>query len=199
MTVIRRNLASPAMIVACVALLVALGGVSYAAGVLPKNSVGTAQLQKKSVSGAKLKKNAVTAAKVKNGSLLAADFKPGQLPAGPQGSAGPQGQQGAKGDPGTAGAPGATKVVMRETSVSTANGQNGYATASCHPGEVATGGGWNFTSGNINNFHTFGDYPVKSGGALAGAGDRPVGWRVSVWNASGQTNSWRVYVICASP
>jgi hypothetical protein len=193
MTVIRRNLAPPAMIVACVALLVALGGVSYAAAVLPKNSVGTAQLQKQSVSGAKLKNNAVTAAKVKNGSLLAADFKAGQLPAGPQG------QQGAKGDPGTAGAPGATKVVMRETSVTTANGQNGYAIASCQPGEVATGGGWTLNSGNIDNFHTFGDHPVKSGGAPAGAGDRPVGWRVSVWNASGQTNSWRVYVICASP
>jgi hypothetical protein len=112
MTVIRRNLASPAMIVACVALLVALGGVSYAAGVLPKNSVGTAQLQKKSVSGAKLKKNAVTAAKVKNGSLLAADFKPGQLPAGPQGPRGDAGPQGDTGPRGAAGLPGepATKL-----------------------------------------------------------------------------------------
>lgn len=41
MNVIARNLASPAMVVAAVALIVALGGVSYAAAVLPKNSVGT--------------------------------------------------------------------------------------------------------------------------------------------------------------
>ena len=34
------------------------GGVSYAAGVLPKGSVGTAQLKKKAVTGAKLQKNA---------------------------------------------------------------------------------------------------------------------------------------------
>ena len=104
MTVIRRNLASPAMIVACVALIVALGGVSYAAGMLPKNSVGSAQLQKKSVSGAKLKKNAVTAAKVKNGSLLSADFKAGQLPAGqqgPKGDTGPRGIAGLRGESAT--------------------------------------------------------------------------------------------------
>ena len=54
MTSIRRHLGSPAMIVACVSLVVALGGVSYAAGVLPKNSVGPAQLKKSAVTAAKL-------------------------------------------------------------------------------------------------------------------------------------------------
>jgi hypothetical protein len=98
-----RKLPSPAMLVACVALVVALGGVSYAAAVLPKNSVGTAQLKKKAVTAAKLKKDAVTGAKVKNRSLLAADFKAGQLPAGPQGPKGDPGPQGPKGDPGLQG------------------------------------------------------------------------------------------------
>jgi hypothetical protein len=98
--VIRRQLASPAMIVACVSLVVALGGVSYAAGVLPKNSVGAAQLQKNAVGRAKLKADAVTGAKIKDGSLMTADFKAGQLPAGPQG---PAGAQGPKGDAGPAG------------------------------------------------------------------------------------------------
>jgi hypothetical protein len=85
------------MIVACVSLVVALGGVSYAAGALPKNSVGTAQLQKKAVSRAKLKADAVTGAKVKNGSLMAGDFRAGQLPAGPQGPVGPRGPKGGAG------------------------------------------------------------------------------------------------------
>ena len=107
--VIGRNLASPAMIVACVALIVALGGVSYAAAVLPKNSVGTAQLKSKAVSGEKLKRNAVTAAKVKDGSLLAADFGPDQLPAGPQGPKGDKGVPGAKGE---TGAPATTKRTL---------------------------------------------------------------------------------------
>ena len=54
MNVILRRLASPPMVVACVALVVALGGVSYAAGVLPANSVGQKQLKARSVTPAKL-------------------------------------------------------------------------------------------------------------------------------------------------
>jgi hypothetical protein len=99
------------MIVACAALLTALGGVSYAAAVLPKNSVGTAQLQKQAVSGGKLKTSAVTTAKVKNGSLLAADFKASQVPAGPQGPKGDPGPQGPKGDPGPQGEQGISGTV----------------------------------------------------------------------------------------
>ena len=85
---------SPAMVVACAALFVSLGGVGYAAIVLPANSVGTKQL----------KRNAVTSAKVKKHSLLKSDFKRGQLPRGPQGIPGVPGvpgAPGAKGDPGT--------------------------------------------------------------------------------------------------
>jgi hypothetical protein len=48
------------MVVASLALLMSLAGTGYAATVLPRNSVGTAQL----------KNNAVTSAKVANGSLL---------------------------------------------------------------------------------------------------------------------------------
>jgi hypothetical protein len=106
--------------VACVGLVVALGGVSYAAGVLPKNSVGTAQLKKTAVTAAKIKKTAVTAAKikkdavtgakVKNRTLLAADFKAGQLPAGPQGPKGDPGPQGPRGEKGDTGAPGAVRA-----------------------------------------------------------------------------------------
>ena len=81
---------SPAMVVACVALTVALGGTSYAAVNLPRHSVGTAQL----------KRNAVVSAKVKNRSLLALDFKKGQLPAGPPGAKGDKGETGAIGPPG---------------------------------------------------------------------------------------------------
>jgi len=73
MTRILRHRASPAMVVACIALMVALTGTSYAAIRLPKNSVGTKQL----------KKNAVTSAKVQNNTLTGADVneaKLGQVP-----------------------------------------------------------------------------------------------------------------------
>ena len=78
--------------IALLALFVALGGTSYAAVALPKNSVGTAQI----------KKNAVTSAKVKNGSLTSADFGAASRAklVGPAGPSGPQGPKGDKGDPG---------------------------------------------------------------------------------------------------
>jgi hypothetical protein len=85
---------SPALVISCLALTVALGGTSYATVLaVPKNSIGTAQL----------KNSAVTSAKVKNKSLLRADFATGQIPAGPVGPAGPAGAVGPAGPPGVSG------------------------------------------------------------------------------------------------
>ncbi|HEX8156351.1 MAG TPA: hypothetical protein VF526_03095 [Solirubrobacteraceae bacterium] len=73
-----------------IALVVALGGTSYAAIKLPANSV--------------------TSKTVKDKSLLSKDFKPGQLRAGAKGADGAKGAPGPfgpAGAPGTAGAPGA--------------------------------------------------------------------------------------------
>lgn len=66
---IKRLRPSPAMIVAIVALVLSLGGTSYAAIVLPANSVGTTQI----------KKNAVVGSKVKNGSLTTSDISSASL------------------------------------------------------------------------------------------------------------------------
>jgi hypothetical protein len=63
------RLPSPAMIVACIALLIALGGTSYAAIKLPKNSVGTKQLKKNAVTSPKVKDNSITGADVLESSL----------------------------------------------------------------------------------------------------------------------------------
>jgi hypothetical protein len=92
--------ASPALVhlrrhvVAYLALFFAIGGAgAYAAGALPKNSVGAKQL----------KRNAVTSKKVKDGTLRAADFASGQLQAGPRGQVGPQGDRGPIGEQGPQG------------------------------------------------------------------------------------------------
>jgi hypothetical protein len=58
-----------ANVTATVALFLALGGASYAATQLPKNSVGTKQLKASSVTSAKIKKGAVTGAKIRLSSL----------------------------------------------------------------------------------------------------------------------------------
>jgi len=83
-------------IIAYLALFVALGGTSYAAVKLPKNSVKAKQIAA----------GAVASSEVKDHSLLTKDFKPGQLPAGARGDAGPKGDTGAKGDKGDQGEPG---------------------------------------------------------------------------------------------
>ena len=82
---------SPALVISCLALTLALGGTGYATVLqVPKNSVGTPQL----------KNSAVTSAKVKNRSLLRADFASGQLPAGPRGPVGPSVLPGPPAQPG---------------------------------------------------------------------------------------------------
>ena len=79
-----------ANLVAYLAIFASLGGTSYAAIAIPKNSVGNKQL----------KKDAVDTTKVKNGSVMVLDFGAGQAPTAPKGS------QGDAGDPGLNGAGG---------------------------------------------------------------------------------------------
>jgi hypothetical protein len=91
MSVLKRFRPSPAMVVASLALLLALGGTGYAASqALPRNSVTTIQ--------------------VKDRSLLARDFKAGQLPRGAAGPAGPAGAAGPAGPAGPAGGAGSAAV-----------------------------------------------------------------------------------------
>lgn len=61
-----------ANVVSCIALFVALGGASYAATHLGKNSVGTKQLKKNAVVASKIKKGAITTAKIKKGAVTGA-------------------------------------------------------------------------------------------------------------------------------
>ncbi len=68
-----------ANIMATVAVFIALGGASYAATQLPKNSVGSKQLKKNSVITAKIKKEAVTATKVKKRTLTATQIDVSKL------------------------------------------------------------------------------------------------------------------------
>jgi hypothetical protein len=64
---------SPAMVVACIALLVALGGTSVAAvSQVANNSVGSAQLKSNAVTTPKIKNNAVTAPKIASNAVAAA-------------------------------------------------------------------------------------------------------------------------------
>ena len=187
---------SPAMVVACLALLVALGGTSLAtvSAVLPKNSVGTPQLKKNAVGTAKLKNGAVTSAKVKNGSLLAVDFKPGQLPggsAGAQGLQGPPGPQGEKGPKGDPGAPGLANVeyawFMSLDAFATAKA----ASVACPSGKKVIGGGYALDPIGAQNARVVASTPFQNNTA----------WYVyAVWEPGVFPQKWWVsaYAVCAS-
>ena len=128
---------SPAMVVACVALVVALGGTSYATVLqVPKASVGTAQLKTGAVTTKKLAANAVTGAKVRNGSLRKADFGPGQLPTGPTGPQGP------------AGSPGLSAVERVETSSPNNSTTPKVVQITCPAGKRLIGGGARVNGGS---------------------------------------------------
>jgi hypothetical protein len=69
--IMKRRLRAPsgALVISLIALFVALGGTTYAATSLPKNSVGTKQLKKGAVTSKKIKNRAVTAAKINTSGL----------------------------------------------------------------------------------------------------------------------------------
>jgi hypothetical protein len=76
---ILRRLPSPSMVVACIALAVALGGTSYAAITLPRNSVGTNQLRKESVTATKLATKSVGPRKLQNNAVTDRNVKDNAL------------------------------------------------------------------------------------------------------------------------
>jgi hypothetical protein len=177
------------MLVALAALVVSLGGNSYAAVKLAKNSVTSRAIKDGGVARADLAKNAVGSAQVADGSLLATDFKAGQLPAGPQGP---------KGDKGEAGH--MTLAVRAATANRTATGTdpNVAATATCNPGEVATGGGAHSVMGAL-----IGDGPTSEPLAFFATGGSPPSSPSSAWSAVAQGNPGdpvdvTAWVVCAT-
>ena len=185
---------SPAMVVACIALLVALSGTGLAAvAVLPSNSVGTPQIKNNAVTNVKLGGNAVTGGKVKNGSLLNADFAAGQLPAGP---AGPKGDQGDKGETGAQGVLGAVTVRTAQVTIDGGIAQNGaYSTRAvsrnCDSDEkaISAGTGW---SDDVNDLElvTVAMKPLLNGQ------NQVIGYQGKGGNDSGNDSTFTLYVLC---
>jgi hypothetical protein len=116
-----RRLPSPAMVVACIALAVALGGTSYAATRLPANSVGTKQLKLGAVTGVKVKRDSLTGAQIN-------EMRLGTVPTAAKAT--------------TADSAKVSRIDFRQ-SAATPIPSSGHvrASVSCDTGLVATGGG----------------------------------------------------------
>jgi hypothetical protein len=167
-----------ANVTATLALIVALGGTSYAAIRLPANSVGAKQLKRHAVTSSKLSASAVTSSTVKNGSLRAKDFKAGQIPAGPAGPAG---------------AAGATNIVSRRVpSLPVAAGALGALKLACNPGERAITAGLQSDADPVNVFSLTESFPVTTG-------DVPTGWFLEARNTASASDQFVAFLICAKP
>jgi hypothetical protein len=171
---------SPSMVVALTALFLALGGVSYAATSLPRNSVGMVQLKSAAVTSAKLHSNAVNSSKVLNRSLLAADFKPGQIPKGPKGATGPVGP---------AGAAGLSGLVSASETVGPSAGSHSV-TVNCATGKKAISGGWQEAGVNSSSNQSITQARIQTDGTS---------YRVDGKLSSG-SDSWSLtaYIVCAT-
>jgi hypothetical protein len=200
---IRRHL-SFANVTALTALVVALGGTSYAAISIPKNSIKSAQIKKGAVANSDLRDNAVTAEKVKDGSLLAADFGANQLPAGPRGltgAAGLQGLQGLQGIQGLVGTTGAATVQRFQAPADLGDGLKGSYDVYCPAGQQAIAGG-------VRGDDTLSEATsvTSSRPSISAANTEPpangdgfTGWRVTVTNLLGGVLAGirpEVWVIC---
>jgi trimeric autotransporter adhesin len=75
---LKRHL-SPATVISCIALFVALGGAAYAVSPLGNKAVKTKNLANGSVNTLKLRSGAVTTLKIRNGAVTGAKIAPGAI------------------------------------------------------------------------------------------------------------------------
>jgi hypothetical protein len=161
-------------VAATTALVLALGGTSYAVTALPRDSVGTAQL----------KAHAVTKGK------LAADVRTvGPAgPRGPQGFAGPAGPYGQAGPPGPAGPaggpldPGRVLHVPGPIISILAGAQFINVAAPCPAGGIALGGGYTIAGS------------VRVSSSIAS--DFQQGWQITVDNSGGTPGTAQAFAVC---
>jgi hypothetical protein len=134
---------TPSMAVSIAAMVVALGGTSYAVAQLPARSVGPKQLKRNAVTAKNIKANAISSPKVKDDSLKGKDIDEASLTSVPLAARASTADSVARA--GIAG--GLERVVYRVSSVSLppapAPGESteGTATARCDPGQLVVGGG----------------------------------------------------------
>ncbi|MEP6954978.1 MAG: hypothetical protein ABI950_13045 [Solirubrobacteraceae bacterium] len=165
-----------ANVTATLALSIALGGTSYAAVQLPRNSVGTKQLRASSVGSREVRDRSLG---VRDLSAAARASLRGQ-----RGPAGPQGPPGAG-----AGVALALTYKTAAATVAAASSSGDSAvnatTATCDPGQRVTGGGLRVDTGSDASARE--SYPSANNTA----------WTVHVGN-DGPAATYTVFAICAS-
>jgi hypothetical protein len=163
-------------VAATIALVLALGGTSYAVTALPRDSVGTAQL----------KAHAVTKSKLAPGVRTVGPRGP-QGPQGFIGPAGPYGLPGPAGPAGPAGGPLDPKRVLHVPGpiISIlAGAQFVNVAAPCPTGGIALGGGYTI-AGTVHVSSSI-------------ASDFQQGWQITVDNPGAAQGTAQAFAVCLS-
>jgi hypothetical protein len=165
---------SPSMVVACTALIVALGGTGYAASQLPPKSVGREQLRNGAVGNLQIRDGAVTKGKLHSSAVSSAAILDRSVQAK---------------DLASSAIPAPTAVVHQASGDGIAPGAVGAVSAQCDAGERATGGGGGFAGPPTTNDKMLDSLPVGD--------ERPmVRWRVSLFNGGTEVRTPVAYVVC---
>ncbi len=177
---IERFRPSGAMVVACIALTVALGGSAVATGFIDGKN-----LKNHSVLGAKLKNNAVgeeqigwgavTARQIAQGAVRSSEIAPGAITASKLAT-------GVR----------LPSLAVRVLDAAVQPGPTGVVTHVCQAGEVALSGG--YAGLPIAGVQVLADRPSPASGDAI-----PNGWTLAVQNSTVSPVVVEIYVVCAKP
>jgi hypothetical protein len=162
------------------ALMVAIGGTSDAAGQLPKNIIGSKQIKPAAVKSSDLHSDAVSSSTVLNGSLKAEDFAAGVLNKLPHATV-------------------QYEVAAAELPENTKASYDVH----CLPGQLAVGGGVRGDVTQSEGTVITSSRPIISASNTGAPVDNETftGWRATVFNPSGGITTGlfpEVWVICLS-
>jgi hypothetical protein len=201
----KRNYAN---VVATLALFVALGGVSYAASTLPRNSVGAPQLRRNAVITSKLKDRSVTSAKIARNAVTGYQVAESTLGVVPNAGHAIEADHARAADSAkTADSATSATTATSAASASQANQANALATLDFESATVAIPAN-NFPSlpAYVTSTCPTGLYPTGGGARVSNEADAyvndsapfgRVGWYATAFTNGGNAATLTVYVICA--
>ena len=134
------------------------------------------------ITGKDIKNGSVTGKDIRNRSVQTKDLARGTVSR----------LKGATGEPGT------TSITARPVLMSAAAGTTTYKFATCEPGEVATGGGFYWSSLPSSDMYVQDQAPTDFSGAVLTSAGVAVGWGAEVFNGTGAAKNGRVHVLCAA-
>jgi collagen triple helix repeat protein len=169
------------MVVACAALVIALGGTSLAAA----NLINGSQIKRHTIAKDRLTKKAIRQLKGNRGP------RGPQGPTGAQGPSGATGATGAKGATGAQGPAGVANVYRSTLAISLPANGTIRLNPLCNTGDLATGGGYFLNGGGATAVEVFSNAPDTDLNV-----QNPPGWDIGIHNTTATALTGFAYAVC---